>query len=84
MTKLHRLQAAPSVGAALLTAAFWVALLPQAAAAEPPSQAQTSAIRQACRADYRAHCASVPAGDRPHWNACNATPRKCRVRVAKP
>jgi hypothetical protein len=32
------------------------------ALAQQPSQAQISAIRQACRADYQAHCASVPAG----------------------
>jgi hypothetical protein len=32
------------------------------AAAQSPSQAQASAIRQACRADYQSHCASVPTG----------------------
>jgi hypothetical protein len=32
------------------------------APAQQPSQAQASAIRQACRADYQAHCASVPTG----------------------
>lgn len=30
--------------------------------AQAPSQAQVAAIRQACRADYQAHCASVPTG----------------------
>jgi hypothetical protein len=39
---------------------------PAAKAAEPastrPSKAQISHIRQACRADYRAHCAGVTAG----------------------
>jgi hypothetical protein len=39
---------------------------PTAKAAEPastrPSKAQISHIRQACRADYRAHCAGVTAG----------------------
>jgi hypothetical protein len=32
------------------------------AAAQQPSQAQIGAIRQACRADYQAHCAGVPTG----------------------
>ncbi len=32
------------------------------AGAQQPTQAQTNAIRQACRADYQAHCASVPTG----------------------
>lgn len=32
------------------------------ASAQQPTQAQSNAIRQACRADYQAHCASVPAG----------------------
>ncbi|WP_199445647.1 cysteine rich repeat-containing protein, partial [Acidisphaera rubrifaciens] len=27
-----------------------------------PTQAQASAIRSACRADYQAHCAGVPTG----------------------
>lgn len=30
-----------------------------------PTQAQISAIRAACRADYRAHCAAVPPGGAP-------------------
>jgi hypothetical protein len=30
--------------------------------AQSPSPAQASAIRQACRADYQSHCASVPTG----------------------
>jgi hypothetical protein len=30
--------------------------------AQQPTQAQANAIRQACRADYQAHCASVPTG----------------------
>ena len=30
--------------------------------AQQPSPAQASAIRQSCRADYQAHCASVPTG----------------------
>ena len=32
------------------------------AAAPQPTQAQIAAIRQACRADYQAHCATVPTG----------------------
>ncbi len=32
------------------------------AAAQQPTQAQASAIRQACRADYQANCAGVPTG----------------------
>lgn len=30
--------------------------------AQQPSQAQANAIRQSCRADYQANCASVPTG----------------------
>ncbi len=62
MIKLHRLRAAHTVQAAFWAAALWIALLSQAAVAQPPSQAQVGAIRQACRADYQAHCASVPTG----------------------
>jgi Cysteine rich repeat len=32
------------------------------ALAQQPSQAQIAVIRQACRSDYQAHCASVPTG----------------------
>jgi len=32
------------------------------ALAQQPSQAQISAVKSACPADYRAHCASVPPG----------------------
>lgn len=32
------------------------------AAAQQPTQAQGSAIRAACRSDYRSHCATVPTG----------------------
>jgi hypothetical protein len=32
------------------------------AMAQQPTQAQADAIRQSCRSDYQAHCASVPAG----------------------
>ncbi|MDB5502932.1 MAG: hypothetical protein JWR89_2834 [Tardiphaga sp.] len=34
----------------------------QSAAAQAPTDAQRSAIRSACRADYEVHCASVPPG----------------------
>ena len=33
-----------------------------AAGAQQPTQAQANAIRQSCRSDYQAHCASVPTG----------------------
>jgi hypothetical protein len=42
---------------ALGTAAF-----ASGALAQQPTQAQASAIRSACRADYQANCSSVPAG----------------------
>ena len=45
------------MGAAALLLAF-----AGAAAAQQPTQAQASAIRQACRADYQSHCANVPTG----------------------
>lgn len=32
------------------------------ALAQQPTQAQINAIRQACRADYQAHCSNVPTG----------------------
>ena len=35
------------------------------ALAQQPTQAQTNAIRQSCRNDYMAHCASVPTGGAP-------------------
>ena len=44
---------------ALLLAAVW-----GPASAQRPTQAQTSAIRQSCRADYQAQCADVPTGGR--------------------
>jgi hypothetical protein len=36
--------------------------------AQQPSQAQISAIRSSCAADYRAHCAGVPTGGMPALN----------------
>jgi Cysteine rich repeat len=38
------------------------------AGAQQPSQAQISAIRASCQADYRAHCAGVPTGGKPALN----------------
>ena len=38
------------------------------AGAQQPSQAQISAIRSSCAADYRAHCAGVPTGGMPALN----------------
>lgn len=35
------------------------------AASQQPSSAQRDAVRQACRSDYEAHCASVPTGGKP-------------------
>jgi len=35
------------------------------AASQQPTSAQRDAIRQACRSDYEAHCASVPPGGQP-------------------
>ena len=43
----------------------WLSLLAALALpaqAQQPSSAQASAIRQACRADFQAHCAGVPTG----------------------
>jgi hypothetical protein len=42
--------------------ALLVLVLAGPAAAQQPSQAQISAIRSACRADYQAHCSSVQPG----------------------
>jgi hypothetical protein len=50
---------APAV-AALTAAALFSLTMP--ALAQAPSDAQRAAIRSACRADYIAHCSSVPPG----------------------
>jgi hypothetical protein len=39
-----------------------LAAIPGLAAAQQPSSAQVSAIRASCRADYQAHCSSIPSG----------------------
>lgn len=47
-----------------LTAASLVVLLAPALS-QQPTTAQRNAIREACRSDYEAHCASVPTGGKP-------------------
>ena len=42
--------------------ALMLATLSAPALAQQPSQARISAVKSACPADYRAHCASVPPG----------------------
>lgn len=37
-------------------------VLPAAALAQQPTQAEIGAVRASCQSDYRAHCASVPPG----------------------
>src|ERR1700712_4464794 len=44
----------------LLVTAIFMAAVP--ALSQAPTDAQRSAIRSACRADYQAHCASIPPG----------------------
>ena len=46
----------------MLALAGLIAVPGVGAAQQQPTPAQASAIRSACRADYQAHCASVPAG----------------------
>jgi hypothetical protein len=46
----------------LVLAVLLSGLLAGSAAAQQPTQAQADAIRQSCRSDYQAHCASVPTG----------------------
>jgi hypothetical protein len=53
----------PSAVIALALLGLWAP-----ASAQQPSQAQISAIRSACAADYRAHCAGVPTGGMPALN----------------
>src|SRR4051794_33808047 len=43
-----------------IVASFSLAAMP--AHSQQPTSAQRDAIRSACRADYQAHCASVPTG----------------------
>jgi hypothetical protein len=60
--------------------------LPGLATAQQPSPAQTSAIRSSCRADYQAHCSSVPPGGQAslaclQQNSASLSPN-CRQAVA--
>jgi hypothetical protein len=60
-----KLVSAASITALLASSSIALLLLGIAggpAAAQQPGQAQVSAIRAACRADYRANCASVQPG----------------------
>lgn len=46
----------------LLTACVLLGTATASAFAQQPSSAQANAIRQSCRSDYQAYCASVPTG----------------------
>jgi hypothetical protein len=46
----------------VILALLGVSALCSEASAQPPSQAQISAVKSACRSDYMAHCSSVPPG----------------------
>jgi hypothetical protein len=59
MDDAHRVAGVFSLLRAALALVLW---LVSAAAAQPPTPAQVSAIRAACRADYEANCAGVPTG----------------------
>jgi citrate synthase len=50
-----------TIGLGLGVALVAASLLP-AAAQQQPTRAQVSAIRESCRDDYKAFCASVPRG----------------------
>ncbi len=54
--------AAPAPAAAAPAKAAAPATAPKAATAQKPTDAQTAAIRSACRSDYQKNCASVPPG----------------------
>lgn len=45
-----------------VSAALALAVVATPAIAQPPTQAQISAIKHACRGDYQSYCASVPTG----------------------
>jgi hypothetical protein len=49
-------------GVSLALAALLLLGGPPSFAQQRPTQAQSNAIRQSCRADYEANCASVPTG----------------------
>jgi hypothetical protein len=52
----------PRLHALTMLASLLLGLAPGSAGAQQPTQAQANAIRQSCRSDYQAHCASVPTG----------------------
>ena len=54
--------APPRLHALTLLASLALGLVAGSAGAQQPTQAQANAIRQSCRSDYQAHCASVPTG----------------------
>jgi hypothetical protein len=60
VSKMMRVTRATAVPLAALVLALIHTVGP--ALAQQPTQAQINAIRQACRADYQAHCSSVPTG----------------------
>jgi hypothetical protein len=49
-------------GGSLALVAFLLMALQPGLAQQRPTQAQSNAIRQSCRGDYEANCASVPTG----------------------
>ncbi|HVY16248.1 MAG TPA: cysteine rich repeat-containing protein [Rhodopila sp.] len=54
--------AIPVANARTLVAALLLCASAVTAAAQQPTQAQASAVKQYCRSDYQAYCASVPPG----------------------
>src|SRR5215831_7232684 len=60
MAKMYRLIRVAMSRPVLVALALGV--FAESALAQQPTQAQTNAIRQSCRADYQTYCASVPAG----------------------
>src|SRR6266571_6741214 len=52
----------PAAAPRIALLALALACLAEPAAAQRPTSKQINAIRQACRADYQSHCASVPTG----------------------
>lgn len=59
----HRLRYLLALQIACLGTGFIA--LAEPASAQTPTTAQRNAIRDACRSDYEAHCASVPTGGKP-------------------
>lgn len=70
---------APAPAAPAKAAAPAAATAPKAAATTPtqkPTDAQTAAIRSACRSDYQKNCASVPPGGAPALNCLEKSKSK--------